>query len=104
MKKLLLIFILLLSPIASADMDNICFIYIKEFGTDDILNGIRDQGCIRNNILQVVYGMNNAPEAVMMFHSGRWCRFDRNMHIKGGVLSCALYSTIPRTRLDIQKK
>ncbi|MFT7112150.1 MAG: hypothetical protein ACI9PC_000761, partial [Porticoccaceae bacterium] len=32
MKKLLLIFLLLISPIVSADMDDLCFIYIKEFG------------------------------------------------------------------------
>ena len=81
MKKLLLTFLLLLSPIASADMDNLCFIYIKEFGTNDILNGIKEQGCVRNNVLQVVYGMDATPETIMKFHSGRWCRFDRNMNI-----------------------
>jgi hypothetical protein len=91
---------LLASPNASADMDNLCFIYIKEFGTDDIRNGIEEQGCVRNNVLQVLYGMDNASETIMMFHSGRWCRFDRNMDITGGVLSCVLYATKPRTRLD----
>jgi hypothetical protein len=102
MKKLLLALLLLISPIASANMDDLCFVYIKEFGTNDILNAIQEQGCVRNNVLQVVYGMDNASETIMMFHSGRWCRFDRNMDIKGSVLSCVLYATKPRNRLDIK--
>ena len=104
MKKLLLIFLLLISPIVSADMDDLCFIYIKEFGKNDILSAIKEQGCIRNNVLQVVYGMDNASETIMMFHSGRWCRFDRNMEIKGAVLGCVLYATKPRRRLDKEGK
>ena len=102
MKKLLLALLLLISPIASANMDDLCFVYIKEFGTNDILNAIEEQGCVRNNVLQVVYGMDNASETIMMFHSGRWCRFDRNMDIKGSVLSCVLYATEPRNRLDMK--
>jgi hypothetical protein len=102
MKKLLLALLLLISPIASANMDDLCFVYIKEFGTNDILNAIEEQGCVRNNVLQVVYGMDNASETIMMFHSGRWCRFDRNMDIKGSVLSCVLYATKPRNRLDMK--
>ena len=102
MKKLLLALLLLISPIASANMDDLCFVYIKEFGTNDILNAIQEQGCVRNNVLQVVYGMDNASETIMMFHSGRWCRFDRNMNIKGSVLSCVLYATKPRNRLDMK--
>jgi len=104
MKKLLLLILLLMSPIVSADMDDLCFVYIKEFGTNDILNAVEGQGCVRNNVLQVVYGMDNASETIMMFHSGRWCRFDRNMEIKGAVLSCVLYSTKPRRRLDKEGK
>ena len=102
MKKLLLALLLLISPIASANMDDLCFVYIKEFGTNDILNAIQEQGCVRNNVLQVVYGMDNASETIMMFHSGRWCRFDRNMDIKGSVLSCVLYATKPRNRIDMK--
>ena len=102
MKKLLLALLLLISPIASANMDDLCFVYIKEFGTNDILNALEEQGCVRNNVLQVVYGMDNASETIMMFHSGRWCRFDRNMDIKGSVLSCVLYATEPRNRLDMK--
>ena len=102
MKKLLLALLLLISPIASANMDDLCFVYIKEFGTNDILNAIQEQGCVRNNVLQVVYGMDNASETIVMFHSGRWCRFDRNMDIKGSVLSCVLYATKPRNRLDMK--
>jgi len=104
MKRLLLPVLLLMSPIVSANMDDLCFVYIKEFGKNDILNAIEGQGCARNNVLQVVYGMDNASEAVMMFHSGRWCRFDRNMNIKGSVLSCILYATKPRRRLDREGK
>ena len=102
MKKLLIALLLFISPIASANMDDLCFVYIKEFGTDDISNAIQEQDCVRNNVLQVVYGMDNASETIMMFHSGRWCRFDRNMNIKGSVLSCVLYATKPRNRLDMK--
>ena len=104
MKRLLLPVLLLMSPIVSANMDDLCFVYIKEFGKNDILNAIEGQGCARNNVLQVVYGMDNASETVMIFHSGRWCRFDRNMNIKGSVLSCILYATKPRRRLDKKGK
>jgi hypothetical protein len=97
---LLLIITIVFSSNVSADMDDLCFVYIKEFGKNDILNAIEGQGCVRNNVLQVVYGMDNASETIMMFHSGRWCRFDRNMEIKGAVLSCVLYATKPRRRLD----
>jgi hypothetical protein len=89
-----------MSSYVSADMDDLCFVYIKAFGEDDILNAIEAQGCVTNNVLQVVYGMDNASQTIMMFHSGRWCRFDRNMEIKAGVLSCVLYATKPRRRLD----
>ena len=101
MKSLLLLIItIVFSSNVSADMDDLCFVYIKEFGKNDILNAIEGQGCVRNNVSQVVYGMDNASETIMMFHSGRWCRFDRNMEIKGAVLSCVLYATKPRRRLD----
>jgi len=102
MKKLLLSVLLLISPMVSADMNDLCFVYIKEFGTNDILSAIEGQGCVRNNVLQVVYGMDNASETIMMLHSGRWCRFDRNINIKGAVLSCVLYATKPRSRLDAE--
>lgn len=100
MKRLLLLVLSLMSSYVSADMDDLCFVYIKAFGEDDILNAIEAQGCVTNNVLQVVYGMDNASQTIMMFHSGRWCRFDRNMEIKAGVLSCVLYATKPRRRLD----
>jgi|TARA_B110000503_G_scaffold18941_1_gene28072 hypothetical protein len=103
MKKLLLSILLLTSPIVSADMNDLCFVYIKEFGTNDILSAIEEQGCVENNVLQVVYGMHKASETIMMFHSGRWCRFDRNIDIKGAVLSCILYATKPRRRLDAEE-
>ena len=103
MKKLLLSILLLTSPIVSADMNDLCFVYIKEFGTNDILSAIEKQSCVENNVLQVVYGMDNASETIMMFHSGRWCRFDRNIDIKGAVLSCILYATKPRRRLDAEE-
>ena len=104
MKSLLLSGLLLISPLVYADMDDLCFVYIKDFGKNDILNAIERQGCVRNNVLQVVYGMDSASETIMMFHSGRWCRFDRNMDIKGAVLSCVLYATKPRKRLDEKGK
>ena len=50
MKRLLLSGLLLMSPMVSADMDDLCFVYINEFGKNDILNAIEGQGCVRNNV------------------------------------------------------
>ena len=102
MKKLLLI-LLLISPASVSDMDNVCAIYTEKYGLNAIAKGIDEQGCVRDNILQVVYGMNNPQEDMLLIQSGRWCRFDRNRDIRGASLSCVLYSTNPRERLDLIK-
>jgi hypothetical protein len=100
MRSLLVPVLLLMSPFVSADNDELCFVYIKAFGENDILSAVEEQACERNDILQVVYGMDNVSETIMMFHSGRWCRFDRNIDIKAAVLSCVLNAKKPRRRLD----
>jgi len=84
----------------SADMDKVCDIYTDNYGWNDIAKGIKEKGCVRNNILQIVYGMENPDEGMLLMESGRWCRFDRNRDISGYILSCVLYSTRPRQRVD----
>ena len=64
MRTLLMNFLLILSPIVSADMDKVCTIYTQNFGWNDIAKGIKEKGCVRNNILQVVYGMENPEEGI----------------------------------------
>ena len=102
--KLLLIFLLLLPPIAAADMDKICAIYTESYGWDDISRGIEEQGCVSNNILQVVYGVDNPQENMLLLQAGHWCRFDRNIDIRGNALSCVLYSNKPRNRIGISSR
>ena len=101
MRIRLLTILLFLSPIVSADMDKVCTIYTEQYGWNDIAKGIEEKGCVRNNILQVVYGMENPEEGMLFLQSIKWCRFDRNTDISVNVLACVLYSTEPRKRLDI---
>ena len=101
MRTLLLTFLLILSPMVSADMDKVCTIYTENYGWNNIAKGIKEKGCVRNNILQVVYGMENPEEGMLLLQSGRWCRFDRNTDISVNVLVCVIYSTEPRQLLDI---
>jgi hypothetical protein len=97
MKKL--IALLLLSPLAFADMDKICSISLK-FGEPVMWMQVIDNGCERNNILQVTSLLDRpemTKEEELLSISSRWCRFDRNREIKGNILSCVLYSTRSRT-------
>ena len=63
---------------------------------------IAEQNCVKSNILQVVYTMPNADDRRIFHQSSRWCRFDRNRDIRGGILSCVLYSKNSRKFLDIK--
>ena len=99
MKKLL--FLILLTPFAYADMDNICSISLDQFGTDAyITDQIRQKGCERNNVLQLTaYKLDEYTVEALLFKSAKFCRFDRNMDIKRSTLICVLYSTKPREYL-----
>ncbi len=106
MKKLL--FLLLLSPLANADMDYVCNITQVSFEPDFVAKQIKDAGCERNNILS--YVVLTAPvidlnkvqtatlslETQLLILSNEWCRFDRNRDIKDKSFSCVLYSNKPR--------
>ena len=96
MKKL--IALLLLSPLAYADMDKICSIYLK-FGEPMIWEQVIDKGCQRNNILEVTSVLDRpeiTKEEELLSISSVWCRFDRNREIKGNILSCVLYDNKAR--------
>lgn len=94
MKKLF--FLLLLTPLAQADMDKICKIYV-DFGYIEMIEGyIEQKGCKRNNILQLSLKNISDPKPFLYFISNEWCRFDRNLNIDGATLHCVLYSTKPR--------
>tara|TARA_Y100000739_G_C20512035_1_gene420024 strand:+ start:571 stop:909 length:339 start_codon:yes stop_codon:yes gene_type:complete len=106
MKKLL--FLLLLSPLANADMDYVCNINQYSFEPNMVAKQIKDAGCERNNILS--YVVLTAPvldynkvqtatlslETQLLILSNKWCRFDRNRDIKDKSFSCVLYSNKPR--------
>ena len=93
-----LIALLLLSPLAYADMDKICPIYLK-FGEPMIWEQVIDKGCQRNNILEVTSVLDRpeiTKEEELLRISSAWCRFDRNREIKGNILSCVLYDNKAR--------
>tara|TARA_B100000902_G_C27083401_1_gene800060 strand:- start:59 stop:364 length:306 start_codon:yes stop_codon:yes gene_type:complete len=98
MKKLL--FLILLSPLANADMDHICKVKL-DFGIATIEEQIESLKCERNNILHLTnYKISHAKKSIdelLLIESNRWCRFDRNRDIKSDMLSCVLYDTKPRT-------
>ena len=98
MKKLLAL--LLLSPLAFADMDKMCMVELHK-GSKWIWEQIEEEHkCERNNILQVwttLDYVNQTKEEVLLKISSQYCRFDRDIVIKGGYLTCVLYSPKRRT-------
>ncbi len=96
--------LMLVSPITFAEIDQICPIYVKTYGWDMVAKQIKRNGCSRNDILQIFYGMDQPIKEMMLIASNRWCRFDRNTDIVGISLSCVLNSTKPRIRLDSAKR
>ena len=98
MKYLLLLFIFLVSPITLASMDDECFIIIKDI--ENIGNVLEEKGCVRNNILTVIFNTDiGDADEVLVVASSRWCRFDRNREIINRTLSCVLYSNEGRNRI-----
>ena len=117
MKKIILL-MLMLSPFANADMDNICvvnspaemkdildFIFSDE-DTPNIERKIDELGCERNNILMLtldVYTTNQSDldlfPSYFQYASALWCRHDRNEKVVGNLMRCVLYDTKPRKLL-----
>ena len=92
MKKLLAL--LLLSPFASADMDYVCTVEIHE-NFPWMWEQIEEKGCERNNILRVETTLDYISmtrEEALVEISAQYCRFDRNIVIEDGLLTCVLYS------------
>ena len=97
MKKL--IALLLLSPLAYADMDKICYVSVSVTygGSLQVEAQIREKQCERNNVLELSVSKNNeyTRERLLMF-SNEFCRFDRNRSIERMTLSCILYDNKAR--------
>jgi hypothetical protein len=97
MKKLLAL--LLLSPLANADMDYVCSVKLDFKIT--IAEQIENLKCERNNILHITSHKmpleKKSIDQLLLLESNKWCRFDRNRDIKSEMLSCVLYDTEPRT-------
>ena len=107
MKKVLLTFshvslitlMLLLTPYAKANMDNICFTAYED--SKDISEYIA-KNCERNNILKMEF----IEEFFVLDRIASWCRHDReinysemiklNTRNKRYVLICVLYDNKPR--------
>ena len=112
MKRILLT-LLLLSPLAFADMDYVCDIKIDK-SNPSIGQQIKDQSCERNNILNIYFdnsinmnigsinARNTDTSVIISLVSSQWCRFDRNTNVTyssfgaATSLSCVLYSDEPR--------
>tara|TARA_B100000767_G_C19438106_1_gene398830 strand:+ start:67 stop:366 length:300 start_codon:yes stop_codon:yes gene_type:complete len=97
MKKILAL--LLLSPLAFADMDKICMVELHK-GSKWMWEQIKEEKCERNNILKVwttLDYINKTKEEALSQISAEYCRFDRNTVIKGGHLTYVLYSPKRRT-------
>ena len=102
MKRLLLLTAMfLISPMASANMDNICLIVVGKGVDQDmtdktLIEQINKLNCIRNNILHVRF-LGSMSARSQLAISDKWCRFDRNRDF-GGFLgfSCVLYTVRPR--------
>ena len=114
MKKIILL-MLMLSPFANADMDNICvvnspaemkdildFIFSDE-DTPNIERTIDELGCERNNILLLSLDVSESELSLLkdyfQYASALWCRHDRNEEVVGNLMRCVLYDTKPRKLL-----
>ena len=101
---------LMLSPFAKADMDNVCIMNVKkEVDVQDFIfeymdDAIDDAGCERNNILLLTLPYESQASnldielrnSMLMYASALWCRHDRNEKVEGDQLRCVLYDTKPR--------
>ena len=111
----ILIIILLVSPFAYSNMDNICEAEIFPVPDDVSTPGgtpmmrlefaIQEQGCTRNNILTVrakeVREKHGAALTKDIFTEtvAHFCRFDRNVVIGDADMTCVLYSNKMRESL-----
>ena len=101
---------LMLSPFANADMDNICNIPLRSYDPLQkvdvryIEEQIKELECERNNILEFdVNELSSSKEMVlrnMQKLSNLFCRFDRNRLITDKGLSCVLYQEKARRYKD----
>ncbi len=96
---------LMLSPFANADMDNICSIVLDK--TIDLLGDagkmaemIESKGCERNNILLLTLPSASDNTFNYQTASAFWCRHDRNESVVDNRLKCVLYDTKPRKFLN----
>ena len=103
MKKL--IALLLLSPLAYADMDYVCRVFVPDgVGTySEIEALVIEKQCERNNVLELSLAKNDEyTRGQLLIISNLFCRFDRNRSIEGSNLSCVLYYN--KARKNVSQK
>ncbi len=103
--KHILLTLILLSPLAYADMDYVCHVFVPEgVGSySEIEALVIEKQCERNNVLQLNLGKNNEfTRGELLIISNLFCRFDRNRSIEGSSLSCVLYDN--KARKNISQK
>ena len=96
MKRLLLLSIILLSPLVSADENKVCYILINSYSEKTFSAKLKQQNCKSGNVLVAKFLMNNPLKNLMLVNQATWCRYDRIRDIEGDTLTCVLNSTKPR--------
>ena len=103
MIKLLITFLLLLSPIVSAQYpkDKICLITVGKDVAEDAIDEtisqqIKELGCVYNNALHVRF-LGSLSLRPMLFVSDKWCDIEKPRTFGGmNGFSCVLYSIKPK--------
>ena len=95
MKKLLITFLILLSPLVSAQTE-ICEVNTTDYGWGPVLEVIKDRGCETNDVLQLTYRGEVDLDYYFAEQISRWCRLDTHIQIYGDTLVCRLVSNEPR--------
>lgn len=100
MRKLLITFLILLSPSVPAQTGKLCEVYTVDYGWRPVRNVLEDRGCERDDVLHLIYDGEVYKEIYLPEQLSRWCRFDRDIKLYGNQLICVLVSNEPRQTRD----
>ena len=106
-RKLLLTFLTLLSPLALGDKQHICGVSPDQQDAFSIAKEISDNDCKRNDILLVSYpyspDKNKYIKGIMMHTVAKFCDYDKQILMEETGWSCTLKVTSPREESFMRK-
>ena len=106
-KKLLLTFLILLSPLALGDKQHICGVSPKLGDAFSIAKEISENDCKRNDILLVSYpyspDKNIYISGIMLHTAAKFCDYDKQILMEENSWSCSLKVTSPREESFMRK-